>query len=250
MRSEPSLAKWRLFKKVLATSPLTSGLRWIFLRAHNIQDMKSPVRMVSATEALSGRESAISVTRPHLTLGSSLMEPFPVGTEIAYFGLGCFWGAERKFYELPGVVSTAVGYQGGFTPHPTYHEVCTGLTGHTESVRVVFDPQRVGFVNLLACFFENHDPTQGFRQGNDIGTQYRSAIYTTTDAQMHAAVRAAGTYQQQLHAAGFGDITTEITVAGTFYLAEEYHQQYLEANPNGYCGIGGTGVSCPIGLFS
>jgi len=212
--------------------------------------MKSPVRMVSATEALSGRASAISVTRPHLTLGSSLMEPFPAGTEIAYFGLGCFWGAERKFYELPGVVSTAVGYQGGFTPHPTYHEVCTGLTGHTESVRVVFDPQRVSYANLLACFFENHDPTQGFRQGNDIGTQYRSAIYTTTDAQMNAALRAAGTYQRQLHAAGFGDITTEITVAGTFYLAEEYHQQYLEANPNGYCGIGGTGVSCPIGLFS
>jgi len=167
---------------------------------------------------------------------------------VAYFGLGCFWGAERKFFETPGVINTAVGYQGGFTPNPTYREVCTGQTGHTEVVKVVFDPAVVSYEQLIAVFFENHDPTQGYRQGADVGTQYRSAIYTTSPEQATTAAAVTERYQQQLHASGYGEITTEIAPAGPFYFAEDYHQQYLIANPNGYCGIGGTGVSCPVGL--
>jgi peptide-methionine (S)-S-oxide reductase len=176
--------------------------------------------------------------------------PFPPGTEQAVFAMGCFWGAERKFWQTPGVVTTAAGYAGGSTPNPTYREVCSGLTGHTEVVRVVFDPKRVSYEDLLRVFWENHDPTQGMRQGNDVGTQYRSAVYTYGDAQARAALASREAYQATLAAAGFGRITTEIRDAPPFYYAEDYHQQYLHKNPGGYCGIGGTGVSCPVGLAS
>ena len=205
--------------------------------------------MVSATEALAGRSEPIVVDRPHLVLGTDLDAPVDPAHEVAYLAMGCFWGAERLFYRLAGVVSTSVGYQGGFTPNPTYREVCTGLTGHAETVRVVFDPSVLSYSSILAAFFEGHDPTQGHRQGNDVGTQYRSAVFTTSKEQSRIAVDVAAHYQGQLLAAGFGPITTEIEPAGPFYLAEEYHQQYLQANPDGYCGIGGTGVSCPIGLL-
>lgn len=205
--------------------------------------------MVSATEALAGRSEPIVVDRPHLVLGTDLDAPVDPAHEVAYLAMGCFWGAERLFYRLAGVVSTSVGYQGGFTPNPTYREVCTGLTGHAETVRVVFDPSVISYSSILAAFFEGHDPTQGHRQGNDVGTQYRSAVFTTSKEQSRIAVDVAARYQGQLLAAGFGPITTEIEPAGPFYLAEEYHQQYLQANPDGYCGIGGTGVSCPIGLL-
>jgi peptide-methionine (S)-S-oxide reductase len=205
--------------------------------------------MVSEADALPGRSEAIEVDRPHLTLGTSMIAPIPAGLEVAYFALGCFWGAERKFFEMPGVYVTAVGYQGGFTPNPTYREVCTGLTGHAEVVKVVFDPEVVSYAVLLQCFFENHDPTQGFRQGADVGTQYRSAIYVVNDDQRALAERARDAFGEKLREAGYGAITTEIAEAGPFYMAEEYHQQYLIANPAGYCGIGGTGVSCPIGLL-
>ncbi|MDE2282784.1 MAG: peptide-methionine (S)-S-oxide reductase MsrA [Actinomycetales bacterium] len=205
--------------------------------------------MVSATEALAGRSEPIVVDRPHLVLGTDLDAPVDPAHEVAYLAMGCFWGAERLFYRLAGVVSTSVGYQGGFTPNPTYREVCTGLTGHAETVRVVFDPSVLSYSSILAAFFEGHDPTQGHRQGNDVGTQYRSAVFTTSKEQSRIAVDVAARYQGQLLAAGFGPITTEIEPAGPFYLAEEYHQQYLQANPDGYCGIGGTGVSCPIGLL-
>lgn len=177
-----------------------------------------------------------------------MLEPAPEGTETAYVAMGCFWGAERVFYELPGVVVTAVGYQGGYTENPTYEEVCSGLTGHAETVRVVFDPVKVGYAEILQRFYENHDPTQGFRQGADVGTQYRSAIYYTSEEQGRVAREVTAAYAATLAKAGYGAITTEIAPAGPFYLAEEYHQQYLAANPNGYCGLGGTGVSCPIGL--
>jgi len=203
--------------------------------------------MVLPADALPGRDEAIVITQPHLTLGTNLHDE-PAGAHVAYFGLGCFWGAERKFFEAPGVINTAVGYQGGFTPNPTYREVCTGQTGHTEVVKVVFDPAVVSYEQLIAVFFENHDPTQGYRQGADVGTQYRSAIYTTSPEQATTAAAVTERYQQQLHASGYGEITTEIAPAGPFYFAEDYHQQYLIANPNGYCGIGGTGVSCPVGL--
>lgn len=203
--------------------------------------------MVSAADALAGRNEAIVVGRPHLVLGTSLTDT-PAGSEVAYVAMGCFWGAERSLYRLDGVISTAVGYQGGFTPNPTYEEVCTGLTGHAETVRVVFDPQRLSYADVVAHFFENHDPTQGNRQGADVGTQYRSAIYYTSDAQGEVARRVAAIYSERLREAGYGPLTTEIAPAGAFYLAEEYHQQYLEANPNGYCGLGGTGVSCPVGV--
>jgi len=203
--------------------------------------------MVLPADALPGRDEAIVITQPHLTLGTNLHDE-PAGAHVAYFGLGCFWGAERKFFETPGVINTAVGYQGGFTPNPTYREVCTGQTGHTEVVKVVFDPAVVSYEQLIAVFFENHDPTQGYRQGADVGTQYRSAIYTTSPEQATTAAAVTERYQQQLHASGYGEITTEIAPAGPFYFAEDYHQQYLIANPNGYCGIGGTGVSCPVGL--
>jgi peptide-methionine (S)-S-oxide reductase len=184
----------------------------------------------------------------HFVLGTPLEGPFAAGAEVADFGLGCFWGAERKFWQVPGVISTAVGYAGGATPNPTYEEVCSGGTGHTEVVRVVYDPTKVSYEALLKTFWESHDPTQGMRQGNDVGTQYRSAIYTHGDAQRRAAEASRAGYQARLREAGHGEITTEVREAPTFYFAEDYHQQYLGKNPNGYCGLGGTGVSCPIGL--
>jgi len=205
--------------------------------------------MVSPADALPGRETPIPVAARHTVLDAPLQPPFPDGTETAVFGLGCFWGAERIFWTLPGVVSTAVGYAGGTTPNPTYEEVCSGRTGHTEAVFVAFDPSRITYEELLRAFWEGHDPTQGMRQGNDVGTQYRSAIYATTPAQLAAAAASRDRYQQALGASGRGgEITTEIAEAGPFYYAEDYHQQYLDKNPNGYCGLGGTGVSCPIGL--
>ena len=206
-------------------------------------------QMVSEGDALAGRtDQTMPVPEQHFVNGNPLVGPWPDGFETAVFALGCFWGAERKFWQTEGVYSTAVGYAGGFTPNATYEETCSGLTGHTEAVLVVFDPSHVSFDQLLKLFWESHDPTQGMRQGNDVGSQYRSAIYFTSDAQ-HAAIENSLTmYQQRLNAAGFGDITTEIKPLGEFFYAEPYHQQYLAKNPNGYCGIGGTGVSCPIGL--
>ncbi len=212
--------------------------------------MHSSIEMITPDNALTGRTDAMVVGRRHLTLGTSMMDPPTADTETAYVAMGCFWGAERKFFELAGVICTSVGYQGGFTPNPTYQEVCTGMTGHTETVKVVFDPATVGYREILQCFYENHNPTQGFRQGADIGTQYRSAIYFIDAAQERIAREVTALFAAQLSAAGYGPITTEIAPAGPFYLAEEYHQQYLVANPNGYCGLGGTGVSCPVGLLS
>jgi peptide-methionine (S)-S-oxide reductase len=205
-------------------------------------------RMVEARDALPGREERMSVPARHEVLGTPLEPPFPDGLEQAVFGLGCFWGAERVFWQAPGVYTTAVGYAGGFTPNPTYQEVCSGRTGHTEAVLVVFDPKVTSYEELLRLFWEAHDPTQGMRQGNDVGTQYRSAIYYANQAQREAAEGSRDTYQRRLAAAGYGEITTEIAEAGRFYYAEPYHQQYLAKNPNGYCGLGGTGVSCPVGL--
>ena len=206
-------------------------------------------QMVSADDALAGRtDQQMPVPEHHFVNAHPLVGPWPEGFETAVFGLGCFWGAERKFWQTEGVYSTAVGYAGGFTPNATYEETCSGLTGHAEVVLVVFDPSRVSFDQLLKVFWENHDPTQGMRQGNDTGTQYRSAVYYTTDAQRSAIEKSLAMYQQQLTTAGFGDITTEVKPLGEFFYAEPYHQQYLAKNPNGYCGIGGTGVSCPIGL--
>jgi peptide-methionine (S)-S-oxide reductase len=204
--------------------------------------------MPSADEALPGRDEALPVPDAHFVNGQPIVGPFPDHLEQAVFGLGCFWGAERRFWETEGVVTTAVGYAGGFTPNPTYEEVCSGRTGHTEVVLVVFDPEIVSYDDLLRVFFEAHDPTQGMRQGNDVGTQYRSAIYTHDDEQTAAARRSLEAYETALAAAGHGRITTEIAPAGPFYYAEDYHQQYLAKNPGGYCGIGGTGVSCPVGL--
>lgn len=199
-------------------------------------------------QALPGRPQPIPTSKTHFVNGNPIHGPFPAGLEEAVFGLGCFWGAERKFWQAPGVYTTAVGYAGGVTPNPTYEEVCSGRTGHTEVVRVIFDPKVTSFSALLKLFFENHNPTQGMRQGNDVGTQYRSAIYTTSPAQKAAAGKALAAYGERLGAAGYGTITTEILDAPEFYYAEDYHQQYLAKNPAGYCGIGGTGVSCPIGL--
>ena len=190
----------------------------------------------------------IQVPEKHFVNGHRLEPPFPDGLERAMFAMGCFWGAERKFWEIPGVYSTAVGYAAGATPNPTYREVCTGMTGHAEAVLVVFDLRTVGYEDLLKVFWENHDPTQGMRQGNDAGTQYRSGIYCYGDAQRRAAELSRDAFQKQLSAAGYGPITTEILPAPEFYYAEDYHQQYLAKNPNGYCGLGGTGVSCPIGV--
>ncbi len=205
--------------------------------------------MVKAEEALPGRDKPIGVPGRHYVNDHLMDRPYPKGLEEAVFAMGCFWGAERKFWTLPGVYVTAVGYAGGFTPHPTYKEVCSGMTGHTEVVLVVFDPAQVTYQTLLKTFWENHDPTQGMRQGNDVGTQYRSAIYTYGAEQAQAATYSATLYQSQLAAVGHkGQITTEIKAAPPFYFAEDYHQQYLAKNPNGYCGLGGTGVSCPIGL--
>ncbi|KLL13142.1 MULTISPECIES: peptide-methionine (S)-S-oxide reductase MsrA [Protofrankia] len=203
----------------------------------------------TAEQALPGRlVPAFAVPERHAVLGTPLRGPLPAGLETAVFGLGCFWGAERKFWQTPGVYSTAVGYAGGITPNPTYEETCSGLTGHTEVVQVVFDPAVVSYENLLKVFWEAHDPTQGMRQGNDVGTQYRSAIYTFSDEQLAAAHRSRDAFQTVLDTASFGPITTEIAPAGPFYFAEDYHQQYLHKVPNGYCGLGGTGLSCPVGV--
>ncbi|HEX8899946.1 peptide-methionine (S)-S-oxide reductase MsrA [Vitreimonas sp.] len=204
--------------------------------------------MPSVDQILPGRPTPIPTAATHFVTGVPLKPPFPAGLEEAVFGLGCFWGAERKFWQTPGVFSTSVGYAGGATPNPTYEEVCSGRTGHTEVVRVIFDPKVISYDALLKVFFENHDPTQGMRQGNDVGTQYRSAIYATSAAQKATAEHAKAAYEEKLRTAGFGAITTEIRDAPDFFYAEDYHQQYLAKNPNGYCGIGGTGISCPIGL--
>jgi peptide-methionine (S)-S-oxide reductase len=210
--------------------------------------MARSTSMPAPEHVLPGRPNPIPTSATHFVNGNALKPPFPAGLEEAVFGLGCFWGAERKFWQTEGVWSTASGYAGGTTPNPTYEEVCSGRTGHTEVVRVIFDPKIVSYEQLLKVFFENHNPTQGMRQGNDVGTQYRSAIYTTSPAQKAAAEKARAAYAETLRAAGYGDITTELRDAPDFYYAEDYHQQYLAKNPGGYCGIGGTGVSCPIGL--
>ena len=204
--------------------------------------------MVDAATALPGRSSEIPVAERHAVLGTPLKPPFPEGLQQAVFGMGCFWGAERVFWQAPGVYTTAVGYAGGFTPNPTYEEVCSGRTGHAEAVLAVFDPTKTSYEELLRLFWENHDPTQAMRQGNDVGTQYRSAIYWTTEEQHEQAEASRRAYEERLRAAGYPEITTEIAQAGPFYYAEDYHQQYLHKNPGGYCGLGGTGVSCPVGL--
>jgi peptide-methionine (S)-S-oxide reductase len=198
--------------------------------------------------ALPGRDDAMPVPERHYVLDAPLRPPFADGTEQAIFGLGCFWGAEKLFWETPGVVSTAVGYAGGYTPNPTYSEVCSARTGHNEVVLVVYRPEEVSYEDLLKVFWEGHDPTQGMRQGNDVGTQYRSAVYVTSDAQKQAALETRDAFQPVLSQGGYGAITTEIADAGEFYYAEDYHQQYLAKNPSGYCGIGGTGMSCPVGV--
>jgi peptide-methionine (S)-S-oxide reductase len=203
--------------------------------------------MIAADQALPGSETPrFDIPRTHAVLGTPIQGPFPANLEVAYFGLGCFWGAERLFWKIPGVYSTAVGYMGGYTPNPTYEEVCSSKTGHTETVMVVFDPEKVSYAELLKTFFEEHDPTQGMRQGHDLGTQYRSAIFTTSDEQAKTAGEVAEQLQPKLKEAGYGAITTEIEPAGPFYYAEDYHQQYLHKVPNGYCGLSGTGVSCPV----
>ncbi len=206
------------------------------------------LKLPTPERALPGRDARMRVPASHHVNGNALEGPFPPGSQQAVFALGCFWGAERKFWQIPGVITTAVGYAGGFTPNPTYEEVCSGQTGHTEVVLVVYDPTRVTYEALLKVFWESHDPTQGMRQGNDVGTQYRSAIYTYGDDQRRAAEASRDAYQQALLAAGHGSITTEIAPAPPFYYAEAYHQQYLSKNPGGYCGLGGTGVSCPAGV--
>jgi peptide-methionine (S)-S-oxide reductase len=210
--------------------------------------MRKTTALPSAAEALPGRAQPMPTAKSHFVNGRPLQPPYPAGLEQAVFGLGCFWGAERKFWQLrDGIYTTAVGYAGGYTPHPTYEEVCSGRTGHTEAVLVVFDPKTVAYGELLKTFWESHNPTQGMRQGNDVGTQYRSAIYTFDDAQRKAADGSRAGYQKALSAKGLGSITTEIAPAAEFYFAEDYHQQYLAKNPAGYCGLGGTGVCCPIG---
>jgi len=205
-----------------------------------------PLTLPRPDEALPGRTGKMSVPERHFVNGNRLSPPFPVGLQQALFGMGCFWGAERKFWTLPGVYTTAVGYAAGITPNPTYREVCSGLTGHNEVVLVVFDPAQIGYQSLLKIFWESHNPTQGMRQGNDVGTQYRSGIYTYDDAQQQAGLASCVAYQQQLSVAGHGAVTTEIVPAPEFFYAEDYHQQYLAKNPGGYCGLGGTGVSCAL----
>jgi len=204
--------------------------------------------MPSPTSALEGREFEIPTAEQHFVNGRPLKGPYPEGSELAMFGMGCFWGIERVFWNVPGVWVTAVGYSGGFTPNATYQEVCSGRTGHNEVVLVVFDPSKVSYESLLQVFWEGHNPTQGMRQGNDVGTQYRSGIYTYSDAQEEAAKASMAAFQPRLMASGFGPITTEVVEAKPFYFAEDYHQQYLAKNPGGYCGVGGTGVTCPVGL--
>ena len=207
-----------------------------------------PKDIPAPQDALPGREQAMEVAATHFVNGAPLKGPYPAGAEVVYFGLGCFWGAERLFWQLPGVYVTAVGYQGGHTANPTYEEVCSGRTGHAEIVKVVYDPGRISLAQLLRTFWEEHDPTQGMRQGNDVGTQYRSAIYTTTPQQLDEVVQSRDMFTEALKARGLGPITTEIAPAGPFYHAETYHQQYLAKNPAGYCGLKGTGVSCPVGV--
>jgi peptide-methionine (S)-S-oxide reductase len=207
-----------------------------------------PAQMVTPEEALPGRSEPMPVPDRHEVLGNPIAPPFPEGLEQAVVGMGCFWGAERVFWRAPGIYTTAVGYAGGYTPNPTYEEVCSGRTGHTEAVLVVFDPKVTSYEEILRLFWENHDPTQGNRQGNDVGTQYRSAVYWMSDAQREAAEASRTMFQAELAKAGYGEISTEIAEAGAFYYAEPYHQQYLAKNPNGYCGLGGTGVACPVGV--
>ena len=212
---------------------------------------RAKTEMITAERALPGRDAyAFTVPQTHFVNGRPIQPPFPTGLATAVFGLGCFWGAERDFWQIDGVWTTAVGYAGGFTPYPTYDEVCSGLTGHAEVVLAVFDPAATSYDKLLAMFFEAHDPTQGMRQGHDVGTQYRSAIYVADDAQRAIAESAKSAYSKRLQAAGLTVATTEIAAAGLFYYAEDYHQQYLAKNPDGYCGLGGTGVSCPVGLVA
>ncbi|MBA4210845.1 MAG: peptide-methionine (S)-S-oxide reductase [Parvibaculum sp.] len=210
-------------------------------------NLRKKTEMPAPHEALPGRDFAIPTASRHFVNEAALKGPYPEGAELAYFGLGCFWGAERKFWQVPGVHVTAVGYAAGLTPNPTYEEVCSGRTGHNEVVLVVYDPKKVSYETLLKTFWENHDPTQGMRQGNDIGTQYRSGIYVTSDSQRKAAEASKAAYEAALAKQGYGAITTEILDAPDFYFAEDYHQQYLAKNPNGYCGLGGTGVACQIG---
>ncbi|MGI9248862.1 MAG: peptide-methionine (S)-S-oxide reductase MsrA [Woeseiaceae bacterium] len=209
--------------------------------------MKNP-KLPTSSEALAGRDNPMPVTERHFVNGTPLQGPFDDHLQQAIFALGCFWGAERRFWQTDGVFATSVGYAGGMTPNPSYQEVCSGNTGHTEVVQVVFDPDKVSYARLLKVFWESHDPTQGMRQGNDIGTQYRSAIFTMNDAQQTEALSSLASYQRELTSSGLGIITTEISPLDTYYYAEDYHQQYLAKNPGGYCGIGGTGVSCPVGL--
>ncbi|KAM9339127.1 mitochondrial peptide methionine sulfoxide reductase [Symphorus nematophorus] len=213
-------------------------------------DMATKAQMPTPETALPGRTESMKVSAKHDVNGNRTVPPFPEGTEMVMFGMGCFWGAERKLWRQNGVYSTQVGYSGGYTSNPTYKEVCTGMTGHTEVVRVVFHPENISFASLLKVFWESHDPTQGMRQGNDVGTTYRSAIYTYTKQQLEEALASKEEYQKVLTQDGFGPITTEITEAKPFYYAEDYHQQYLSKNPDGYCGLRGTGVSCPIGIKS
>lgn len=212
--------------------------------------MQKKLRMPSREDALPGRDEAMPVAETHFVSGARIKPPFPEGLQMAMFGMGCFWGAERAFWETPGVYSTAAGYAAGYTPNPTYQEVCSGRTGHAEVVRVVFDPAKVTYEQLLKIFWENHDPTQGMRQGNDVGTQYRSGVYCYGAEQRRAAEASRDEYQRRLREAGHGEITTEVLDAPEFYYAEDYHQQYLAKNPHGYCGLGGTGVACPTGLVS
>jgi peptide-methionine (S)-S-oxide reductase len=210
---------------------------------------RNKTEMPARDDALPGRDTRpFDVPETHFVLGTPLEPPFPEGVETVVFGLGCFWGAERSFWQATGVYTTAVGYAGGYTPNPTYEEVCSGRTGHNEVVLVAYRPDEISFDELLRLFWEGHDPTQGMRQGNDVGTQYRSAIYVSSDTQREAALASREMYQEKLREAGYGDITTEIVDAPEFYYAEDYHQQYLAKNPNGYCGLGGTGVSCPVGV--
>ncbi len=213
----------------------------------SLNDMaQKKLRLPTAEEALPGRSQPIPTAASHFVSGRQLQGPYPEGSEVAYFGMGCFWGVERLFWQVPGVIVTAAGYQGGITPNPTYRETCTGLTGHAETVRVVFDPARVTYDELLRVFWENHDPTQGMRQGNDVGTTYRSVIFTTSEVQQAQAEASLAAYQAALAGAGRGTVTTQIEPAPEFYLAEEEHQQYLAKNPNGYCGLRGTGVACAV----
>ena len=212
--------------------------------------MFGKLKLPTKENALPGRSEKMTVPEKHHVNGARLEPPFPEGLEQAIFALGCFWGAERKFWQTPGVYTTAAGYAGGYTPNPTYREVCSGATGHAEVVLVVFDPRKVSYSDLVKLFWESHDPTQGMRQGNDVGTQYRSAIYYLNESQREIAERSRDAYQQELSRSGYGPITTEIVPAPEFFYAEDYHQQYLSKNPGGYCGLGGTGVSCPVGLVT